>query len=56
MVTLAWSLIVVLGYVVVRRWAVGLYFFTFFPSGDDYCAGIASNVDNIAEVTTGVVK
>ena len=56
MATLAWSLIVVLGYAVVRRWAVGLYFFTFFPSGDDYCECIAANVDNIAEVTAGVVE
>ena len=56
MATFAWSLIIVIRYAVVGGWTVGFCFLVFFPPRDDYCASITANVDNVAEVTVGVVQ
>ena len=56
MATFAWSLIIVIRYAVVGGWTVGFYFLAFFSSGDDYCASITADVDNVAKVTAGVVE
>ena len=35
--------------------AVSLYLFPLPPSGDDYVAGVMTDVDDVAEVAVGVV-
>ena len=56
MATFPWSLIVLIRYTIVGGWTVDLCFLTFFSSGDDYCASITADVDNVAKVTAGVVE
>ena len=56
MATFAWSLIIVIRYAVIGGWTVSFCFFTFFSSIDDNCASITPNVDDIAEITVGVVE
>ena len=56
MTALAWVPLVVIGQFVVGGWAVCFRFFTFLFPGDDDGPSVATNVDNVTEISVGVVE
>ena len=53
---LARSAAMLIGDMIVGSWIVGFHFLMLLPPRDDHSAGISANVDDVAEITVGVVE
>jgi hypothetical protein len=56
MTALARSPIVFIRNTVVGGWTVGFHFLALLPPKDDHCTGVSADVDDVAEITIGVVE
>ena len=56
MAALAWSPLIFIRDTIIGGWTVGFRFLAFLLHGDDHGTGVSANVDDIAEITVGVVE